>query len=188
MWKLIVQHATPVESTFTLISLAAVAISIYALRDAHIDSSILAAAKVNGPRRAIADNNIHQEQLRFGISVVMVLASISFLFLEPPPPDYMTLPQSLVGLIAWCMVSGMVMVSSLIDKSIRKKLQQYAPLEVQTQSRVMPAPIREDGERSQTPQADVMKAALEARQEQKAEDAANGVEKPSVVTDLEEDR
>src|SRR6185295_16837825 len=79
VWRYFVAHATPVESAFSLIAMASLCVSIYALRDANVDSQILSAAKVNGPRRAIADNNIHQEQLRFGISIVMVLASNSFL-------------------------------------------------------------------------------------------------------------
>jgi len=127
-------HATPIETVFTIVSVVSAIVSIWALRDALIDASVQAAAKVNGPRRMVAINNIHQEILRLSMSGIMVLASISFLFLEPPPPDYLFLPQSLVGLIAWILVASIIMVKSLIDMSVRQKLQKYAPLEVTTKS------------------------------------------------------
>lgn len=111
-----------------------------------IDAAVQTAAKINGPRRLVAENNIHQEQLRLAVSVVMVLASISFLFLEPPPPQYWLLPQSLVGLIAWILVATIIMLSSLVDKSIRHKLQKYAPIEVTTKSVTVPPPLNEFGE------------------------------------------
>lgn len=174
MWNTITAHLTPLETVFSAIAMVALSVSVYAWRDAHIDSAILSAAGVNGPRRAIADNNIHQELLRFGIALVMVVTSWSFLYLAPPPPDYSGLPQSIAGLVAWILISLMVMTSSLMDKGIRKKLQQYAPMEVQTQSRTVPAPITADGGRSETPTADVIKAALDAREDQRLEDAANG--------------
>ena len=170
MWDYLVLHATPVETAFSIISLLSAIVSTYALRDAYIDSAILTAAKINGPRRAIADNNLHQEQLRFAIAVVMVMTSVAFLFLEPPPPEYTLLPQSLIGLVAWIVVATMLMVSSIIDKQIRKKLQKYAPLEVQTQSKMVAAPPVPEGS-SRSALDDVVKAAEDAREEQRAEDA-----------------
>lgn len=154
-------HATPIEGLFTIVSVLSTIVSIYALRSAMIDAAVQAAAKINGPRRMVAENNIHQEQLRLAVSLVMVLASISFLFLEPPPPDYLLLPQSLVGLIAWILVSTIIMVSSLIDKSIRQKLQKYAPMEVTTRSVTIAPPVTENGERP-TPE-DIIEASMSAR-------------------------
>jgi hypothetical protein len=160
-------HATPVEGLFAFFAFVSTGISIYALRDAMMDSAVLAAARVNGPRRMIADNNIHQEQLRLAVAAVMLLTAVSFLFLEPPPPDYIQLPQSLVGLIAWILVSSMLTVSSLIDKSIRKKLQRYAPMEVQTESVTVEAP----DENSEHPEADIIKAAHDARADSRMDQA-----------------
>lgn len=152
-------HATPVETVFTLVSIVASIVSVYALRDALVDAAVQTAAKVNGPRRMVALNNIHQELLRLCMTGVMVLASISFLFLEPPPPDYLFLPQSLVGLVAWVLVASIIMVKSLIDMSVRRKLQKYAPIEVMTQSvTVAPPP---EGATS----ADIAQAAMTTRAE-----------------------
>lgn len=155
-------HATPVEGIFSTVAIVSAVVAIHSLREAMIDSAVQSAAKINGPRRMIADNNIHQEQLRLGISLVMVLAAITFLFLEPPPPDYYLLPQSLVGLVAWIIVASIVMVSSLVDKSIRRRLQQYAPLEITTTSVTVPPPVTESGK--PPTEADVMQTVRETRE------------------------
>lgn len=155
-------HMTPLEMLFAVLSILALGVCVYCWRDADMDSAVLSVAKVNGPRRMIADNNIRQEQLRLGISLVMVLTSWSFLYLPPPPPDYSSLPQSISGLIGWITVCLMVLAKSLADLSLRRRLQRYSPIEVQTQSRTVPAIATNEG---------VMEAAREAREEQRLEDA-----------------
>jgi hypothetical protein len=142
--RTIFAHATPVEGAFAVLAFVATLFSIYALRDATIDSSLLTAAKVDGSRRLVADNNIRQEGLRLVIAGVMLLAGVSFLFLEPPPPEYWYLPQSLVGLIAWILVTAILILASWFDKSVRRKLQRSSPIDVQTSSKTVAAPESND--------------------------------------------
>ena len=165
-------HMTWLEMVFAAVSLVSMLVTLYAWRDAITDSAVLSAAKVNGPRRIIADNNIQQETLRVWIALVLVMTSWSFLYLAPPPPDYSSLPQSIAGLLGYIVIAMTVVLKSLADLSLRKKLQRYSPLEVQTQSRTVSAPVTEHA--SKTPVADLMRAAEGAREDQRAEDAANG--------------
>lgn len=155
---------TWLEVVFAALSIIAIGVCMYAWRDADIDAAVLSVAKVNGPRRLVADNNIRQEQLRFGISLVMVLTSWSFLYLPPPPPDYGSLPQSISGLIGWVIVCLMVIVKSLADMSLRRRLQRYSPVEVQTHSRIVAAPSTNQN---------MMQLARDARADQQADDAAD---------------
>jgi hypothetical protein len=48
------------------------------------------------------------------------------MFMEPPPPDLNTLPQSLVSLMAWIVIAILMSLWSLLDKSARRKLASYA--------------------------------------------------------------
>lgn len=182
-------HATPIEVIFTIVALASEIVSIYALRDALIDSTVQAAAKINGPRRLVADNNIRQEQLRLSISSVMLMASCTFLVLEPPPPSYLVLPQSMVGLIAWIIVSLIIMISSLIDKSVRKKLQRYAPMEITTQSVTIPAPVAPGGGPVTT--QEILQTSLETQAEASKVTPVDGgrraYDKPSDSINLKEE-
>lgn len=153
-------QATIAELLWVAFAVVAGLVSLWALRDALVDSAVLSAAKVNGARRTIADNNIRQEAIRFAVCFVMMLASFSFIFLEPPPPSYRVLPQSLVGLLAWVFVSLLLMIGTFLDRSIRKKLQRFSPLEVSVASKIVTS-AQADG--LQTP-GDVMHAAQEVRQ------------------------
>ena len=170
-------HVTPLELVFATSAALALLVCAYAWRDANTDSAVLAAAQVNGPRRMIADNNINQELMRLGIALVGVVTSWSFLYLPPPPPDYSSLPQSISGLIGWVIVMVIVIAKSLADMSLRKKLYRYTPVEVQTQSRTVPAPV--EGQNMQ-------QVADEARAEQATEDAVtnhhNGTSGPHKVS------
>lgn len=165
MWAELISHMTPMELVFCVLSMTALSVTTHSWRDAHIDSAILSAAKLNGPRRVVADNNIQQEQLRFGLALLLTLTSWSFLVLSPPPPQYNTLPQTLVGLGSWNLVAIIVTASSLIDKSIRKRLQRYAPIEVQTNSTtIQPAPEPEKTAKGHEADA-LMKRVEEVREE-----------------------
>lgn len=170
-------HVTPLELVFATSSMLALLVCAYAWRDANTDSAVLAAAQVNGPRRMIADNNINQELMRLGIALVGVVTSWSFLYLPPPPPDYSSLPQSISGLIGWVIVMVIVIAKSLADMSLRKKLYRYTPVEVQTQSRTVAAPV--EGQNMQ-------QVADDARADQATEDAVsnhrNGITGPHQVS------
>jgi hypothetical protein len=170
IWEWLLPHATPVEGVFTLISIITAGFEIYALKDAIDDSAVLLAAGVNGLRRMAADNNIQQEQNRLTISGVMVLTSVIFLFIDPPPPDYWVLPQALIGLIAWIITSSLLMYSSLTDRSYRKKMQRYSPIEVTIQTVSLPAPTA-DGVGTDAEQ--IVKAASDARADAAADAASD---------------
>lgn len=119
-------HDSPLEWIFFISSMISCALSIFTLRDAIIDSAYLRASGKNGNRRIVADANIRGEQFRLSISAVMMLASFTSLFLEPPPPDYIVLPQSAMLLGAWIVVSTLMSGWSLIDSSARHKFSAYA--------------------------------------------------------------
>lgn len=119
-------HDSPLEWIFFVASIVSCGLSIFTLRDAIIDSAFLRASGKNGNRRIVADANIRGEQFRLTISAVMMMASFSSLFMEPPPPDYAVLPQSAMLLGAWIVVCMLMSGWSLIDKSARHKFGTYS--------------------------------------------------------------
>lgn len=132
-------YTSPIELGWLSISILFVMITMYGLREALIDSAVLTANKVNGPRRVTADANVRQEEIRIIIAFIMLLSSIGAIFLPPPPPEYSELPQSLILMFAWILVAILLTVSSFFDRSIRLKLEKYSPIEVQTSSQSVPA-------------------------------------------------
>lgn len=159
---MIIFHTSPIEIVFTFVAFCVVVVSIWALRDAMIDSAVLTAARVNGPRRMISENAMRQEEIRLAIGCVMLLASVLFLFLEPPPPEYTILPQSLAGMIAWIVVGLMLSGSSILDRSVRRRLQKFAPMEVQTEVTTVQARADDKGTA-----AEVMKVSAKVNEERK---------------------
>lgn len=122
-------HANQAEVVFFLVSMIVMFISVHALRESMVDQSVLdqKAADTAGyePKRIVADANIRSEWFKISISSVMILASASALFLEPPPPQYTFVPQTLVYTIAWISVAMLMIVSSILDRSARRALLQY---------------------------------------------------------------
>ncbi len=116
----------PIELVWFSVSLLSLLLSAATLRDAIVDATFLLASGKNGARKVIADLNIRQEGFRMAITVIMVLASGLSLFLDPPPPDYTQLPQSLVTMAAWIVVAFIMAIWSLLDTSARRKLAAYS--------------------------------------------------------------
>jgi hypothetical protein len=110
-----------IEIAILAIALLVLGVSVLSLRIAVIDG-IVAQRDLSAPKKVVADANIRQEWFKIGISIVMLLSSAAALFLEPPPPAYRSVPQSLVSGIAWIVVGILMIISSLIDKSARRKL------------------------------------------------------------------
>jgi hypothetical protein len=129
-----IDHATPMEFIWSAIAFVALFISLWCWQDAEKDSAVLTAAKVNGLRRITADNSIRIGRLLFATCIVMSFSSLTFLVLEPPPPAYRDLPQSLIGIYAWIFVAALIAGASMSDAYARRKVQKYAPVEVQTAS------------------------------------------------------
>lgn len=114
-------HATWFEWTFLIIGVVGLVTSILTWRDAVLDGLFLTAAGKNGVRKMVADQNVRQESYRLGTSTIMMFVGLAFILLEPPPPNYYELPQSLVGLIGWTTIAGIQVVNSLMDKSMRRR-------------------------------------------------------------------
>jgi hypothetical protein len=130
----------PIELAFLAAAFIFLCISIYGLRQARMDASALNAARVNGPRKAMAETAVDQGWAHVFVGLTMAGAAILSLILEPPPPDYTTLPQSLVGMVAWILVAGLLSLASLLAKSARQRVSEYAPMEIEGVTSSQPAP------------------------------------------------
>lgn len=132
-------HSNIIEWVFLSISLLLLACSGYSIREAIIDSAFLTANMVNGPRSLIADQNVREETIKLAIGCVMFFTSLVSLFLEPPPPPYTLVPQSVVSMVAWCLVASLMVASSWLAKSVRRRLLRYSPVEVSKVVETLPA-------------------------------------------------
>jgi hypothetical protein len=122
-----VLHANWVEWTFAVSALASVVISFYSMHDVMKDSSYLLLAENMDPKlkillETIATGATWQELIRLAIAGIMLVAAGSFLFLEPPPPPYHDLPQSLVGLTCNTLICIFISVKSVIDLLFRRRV------------------------------------------------------------------
>jgi hypothetical protein len=131
-------NASPLEWVFLAISILLCVFTVFTLRDAMVDAAFLVANGVNGPRTIIADTNIREESLKLGIAVVMLIVSVVSLFLQPPPPPYSEVPQSLVATIGWCAVAALMILSSWLSRSARRRLQAYTPVEIRKTVAILP--------------------------------------------------
>lgn len=114
-------HLNHVETIFFVVSVISMIISVYALREAMLDQAVRSTV-LSDPAKIIADAGVRQEWFKIAISIAMLIASGAALFLEPPPPGYQQVPQSLVFAIAWIIVGVIMITSSLLDRSLRHKL------------------------------------------------------------------
>ena len=123
-------HAHYIEMLWFAESLALLLWFIVSARRAIGMSAYLKANQINGLLQISADNIIQQELLRTAIGSVMVVSSGAALFLAPPPPDYTNLPQTVVLLVAWNLVGGLMLLQSMIDRSANIRLRKYKRIEV----------------------------------------------------------
>lgn len=136
-------HAAAGEGVFFGVSVTVLVVCLWTLREAHMDSSALAAQHVNGPRRATADGNIQECWFNLAVAIVMLLASTLALMFEPPPPEYAQLPQSQVFLVAWIAVGILIVTSGLLSKSGRRRLMRMSPVEHTETTSITAAPDQE---------------------------------------------
>lgn len=132
-------HASPIEWVFLSTTILLSVYTTFALYTAITDAAFLLANGVNGPRSIIATQNIREEAIKLGISVVMIGVSLPSLFLQPPPPPYALVPQSLLATCGWCLVAGLMIISSALSRMARRRLQKLAPVEVKKTVAVIPA-------------------------------------------------
>lgn len=118
-------HAQWMEWVFLAASSLTFSLSIFTLRDAQTDLAFLLGSGKDGLRRLIADMNVRGELFRMMISLFMLLAAFASIFMEPPPPAYYAVPQSLLFLVAWIMVALLVSTWSLTDRGTRRKIARY---------------------------------------------------------------
>lgn len=118
-----------IEIVWFISAVIATGFCAWGLRDTIIDTAFLISAGINGPRKIIAENNQRGEAFRMIKACVMLLASGASLVLPPPPPSYSELPQSLVGLMAWLIVAGALIMHSLSDRVARRRLARYSAQE-----------------------------------------------------------
>lgn len=117
--------ASVAEWIWCAAALLSTVLAVRSLRDAQDDLAFLTATGINGPRRLVADANIRQESFRLGCSFVMVAASITSLFMDPPPPPFRDVPQTMVTVFAWIVVAGAMSVASWLDRGARRKLAKF---------------------------------------------------------------
>lgn len=137
-------HAWGLEWLFFLVSLAVLAFAIWTLRTATTDQSIFIGSKINGPRKATADANVQSGWFHLSNAAVMVGCATLTLFLEPPPPEFTKLPQSIVFLVGWILLGCLSALAAILAKSARRKLMAFAQVEHQVTAFVTQAPIEVD--------------------------------------------
>lgn len=155
--------AIPLEWVFLFTSILLVCFVFYALREAIIDSAFLVANEMNGPRTVIADQNIREESIKLGIGMVMIVTAITSILLTPPSPRY---PQALVSMVAWMVVAILMVVSSVLSKSVRRQLQQFSPVEV----RKMVGTIEHGSKETMAASADAMRSDTHVRHGERKDD------------------
>lgn len=120
----------PIEIVWLTVSVVVMTLSVWALREAIVDSAFMVAHNINGPRKVVADASIREESIKVGISIVMLVAATASNFFPPPPPEYSEMPQLLIAMLAWNAAALLMAVSSLLNRTVRRKLAQYAPVSV----------------------------------------------------------
>lgn len=119
-------HTAPIEWVTVSVAIVWCTVSLYTLRDAVEDQAFLTMSGVNGARKIVADGSVRQEIGRLLKASTMFLASFASLFLEPPPPDYAILPQSLLIMLALVLIGVIGVFSSLLEKRERYRLARMA--------------------------------------------------------------
>lgn len=141
-------HLNHVEMIFFIVAILSMVVAVYSLREAMMDQA-MRESSTHDPIKTVADANVRQEWFKISISIVMLAASALALFLEPPPPDYQRVPQSLVFAIAWILVGVLLVTASLLDKSMRRRIiRQFH--EMRNRRATDPLPQRRDTDQPQS--------------------------------------
>jgi hypothetical protein len=57
---------------------------------------------------------------------IMLMAAVGFIFTAPPPPDYRAIPQTLIGLVAWILLSIEITFFTRLNLLFRRQLEELA--------------------------------------------------------------
>jgi hypothetical protein len=76
--------------------------------------------------RTTAQQQLTMDMFNAVVHSFMLVAAISFIFTSPPPPGYSSLPQSLIGLSAWILVSFIMAFSTFTNLRYRRRLEKLA--------------------------------------------------------------
>jgi hypothetical protein len=114
-------HLSSIEVITFITSLIVLVVSVHAVFVAITDQAI-AVRDGSIAKRIVADSSARVEWLKVTMSITMLIGTGSSLFLEPPPPEYSTLPQSMVLGICWVCLGILIIISSMVDKVARRKL------------------------------------------------------------------
>ena len=117
-------HWNSVEVVFCGVSIVVLFVAMYSVWDTTVTQQ--AARRADERRRNVADTDHGQAWANFAVAVIMLGASIMALFLEPPPPDYSQVPQTVVYTVAWIMAGSVMVYSSVVRVKMQRRLRAEA--------------------------------------------------------------
>lgn len=157
------------EFVWLIAGMVAAYLSVRSIRDAMLDSSVLAAAGVNGPRRVAASNNIQQEIIRFVMVCLMVFTATFSAFLPEIEPAAGTPTYANdLGLIMGIFLTGLLGLGTALDRGMRRAVNQTAPVSVQLSVATVNGPSPDPAAKDQ------VKAAIDVADQIRAGDVPNG--------------
>jgi Na+/proline symporter len=116
----------PLEIVFAIMAVIVFCVPVFTWRRATMDQAIVedVASKI------IADHTVAEEGFKLAKCATMVIVAGLTLFLAPPPPTLRTLPQTYALVLGWIVVAIIMIVRSLMSKSVNAKLRRMAQAEL----------------------------------------------------------
>lgn len=116
-------HAATIEWVLIVASTVGIAINAMLLRTAiHVQDRLRRDNSATPPERIISAATVRQESLRIGKHTLICMAGCIAVFLPPPPPDIVDVPQVLVTFSTLIAVSLLMSVTSLLERSAQKAI------------------------------------------------------------------
>lgn len=128
-------HAAPIEWVLIVSSVFGVVINAMLLRSAiHVQDRLRLDNAATPPELIIAAATVRQESLRIGKHTLICMAGCLSIFLPPPPPNIIDVPQVLVTFSTLIAVSLLMSITSLLERSTQKAVEREATTAFVTQS------------------------------------------------------
>jgi hypothetical protein len=116
-------HADWIEWVFAWAAVVSAIVTTYSMKDSLLNTVVALDSHKHDPDMVWQSyGNLAQEIICFVIAVVMLSVGWEFLFLEPPPPAYYALPQSLVGLIGYIILALLLTLKGTTNIGVSRRV------------------------------------------------------------------
>ena len=117
-------HWNHIEGVFVVVSIVVMLVEMYCVLDTTKTQEVT--GRADERRKMVADSDNSQAWAKLTKAFVMLGVSLMALYLEPPPPSYSQVPQTVVYTIGWIMVGGVMVFSSAVRIRSQRRLRAKA--------------------------------------------------------------